>query len=398
MPQFLATAPQGLFDVLGEELKKSDFKNIKSSTLGVFFECSWADCYDYHLRTRIASRILRPIMDFVAYQPDELYQHIRKHDFTKYIEPYQTLLIKTKVSDSKLKDQRLITMKIKDAVVDQFRDKTGERPSISDSPDFTLYVRAQKNQFFVAIDLTGESLFKRGYRYEKNAAPLKENLAAGLISLSEWRPEQILVDPMCGSGTFLIEAALMARGQGPVCSPRSFAFENLKFFDRNLWKSINDKKIKEPLKSPQPHFFGFDIDNISVSKARENAHRAGVGDLIHFETRALDQLDLQDEIQKRLGPGTGTTGMVITNPPYGERMGDDTEAEEAFEDLSQLLKTHCNGWTAWVLSGNATATQSLKMKSTRKVPVFNGPIECRFLKYEIFPKKDLTLPPQDQRH
>ncbi|HRO67195.1 MAG TPA: THUMP domain-containing protein, partial [Pseudobdellovibrionaceae bacterium] len=207
MPQFFASAPKGLSDALEIELKELGLNVLEKSQSGVMFESNWEGCYKANLHSRIASRIMKPILDFTAYQPEELYAAIQKHDFTKYIKPNQTLTIDASVRDGRMHDQRFVAMKVKDAIVDQFREKFDVRPDVDNTrPDLRVQVRAVKNQFSVSIDTSGSSLFQRGYRRDVVDAPLKENLAAGLLKLTEWDRQSSLVDFFVGSGTFLIEA------------------------------------------------------------------------------------------------------------------------------------------------------------------------------------------------
>lgn len=206
MPQFFASTAHGLVDPLEIELKNLGLKVTDKTAGGVFFESNWEGAYKANLYSRTASRILKPVLEFTAYQPEELYTQILRHDFTKYIEPGQTLAVDCSIIESKMRDQRFVAMTIKDAVVDQFREKFDKRPDVDNlNADLRIHVKAYKNNFQVSVDTSGSSLFMRGYRKEAGEAPLKENLAAGLILLAEWDQKSPLVDLMCGSGTFLIE-------------------------------------------------------------------------------------------------------------------------------------------------------------------------------------------------
>ncbi len=239
MPQFFASTARGLVDVLGDELKDMGFDQIKKDIGGVFFETNWAGCYKANLNSRLASRILKPVLDFPAYQPEELYNNILKHDFTKYITADQTLAIEASVHESMMRDQRFLAMKVKDAIVDQFRDKFGKRPSVdNDNAHLRVHIKGFKNQYHVAVDTSGSSLFQRGYRTEQGVAPLKENLAAGLVLLAGWDKKQPLVDFMCGSGTILIEAAMMVLNIAPGIHRKGFAFQSWKGFEKSVWEDV----------------------------------------------------------------------------------------------------------------------------------------------------------------
>lgn len=374
MPEFFASTARGLVEPLEVELKKLGFSVTDKAVGGVFFESNWEGCYRANLHSRLASRILKPILDFTAYQPEELYNQILRHDFTKYIKPNQSIAIDATVKDGMMRDQRFVAMKIKDAIVDQFREKFGVRPDVdNENPALRIHVRAVKNQFNVAIDTSGDSLFKRGYRKEVGEAPLKENLAAGLISLTEWDGNSPLVDFMCGSGTFLIEGAMMALNIAPGLNRKRFGFMNWLSYDKAVWEKLVQEAMDAEKEDLDFKLYGFDIDRKVLSNAKENAARAGVDHVIEFRKEAVATVEPPAE-----------KGLIIVNPPYGARIGDEDNLRDVYRDLSYTLKHRFKGWDAWVLSGNKELIADLKLKSTRKHFVFNGNIECRFLKYSMF--------------
>lgn len=373
MPEFFASCPKGLVEPLETELKNLGLHPYDRSQNGVFFESNWEGCYKVNLYSRFASRVLMPVLNFPAYQPEELYNNIRKHDFTKYINVNQTIKVDASTKDSMMADQRFIAMKVKDAIVDQFRDAHGERPNVENTrPDLTVYVKVYKNNFSVAIDTSGDSLFMRGYRLEAGEAPLKENLAAGLLQLSGWDMKTPLVDPMCGSGTILIEAMMMVLNIAPGSLRKRYGFQNLKIFNRDMWEKIVDEAISAEKETTDLHFYGYDIDRRVLDKAIENAKRAGVNEFIQFKKGNVTTLVAPVE-----------KGLIITNPPYGARMGEEDNLKDVYRDFSHTLKTQFKGWEAWILSGNKDLIGDLKLKSSRKHFVYNGSIECRFLKYEM---------------
>lgn len=374
MPQFFASTARGLVEPLEQELKDLGLKVTDRYIGGVFFEGPWADCYKANLQSRLASRILKPILDFTAYQPEELYAQILRHDFTKYIKPTQSISIDASVSESMMRDQRFVAMKVKDAIVDQFRDKYGVRPDVdNENAALRINVRVIKNQFNVAIDTSGESLFKRGYRKEVGEAPLKENLAAGLLKVTEWDGQSPLVDFMCGSGTFLIEAAMMAMNIAPGINRKRFGFQNWLGFDKEAWENVVQEAMDAEKEELPFKFYGFDIDSKVIRNAKENAQRAGVDSVIEFKKESV--ATVEPPVEK---------GMIVVNPPYGARIGDEDNLRDVYRDLSFTLKHRFKGWDAWILSGNKELIADLKLKSTRKHFVFNGNIECRFLKYSMF--------------
>lgn len=374
MPQFFASTARGLVEPLEQELKDLGLKVTDKYIGGVFFESNWEGCYKANLHSRLASRILKPVLDFTAYQPEELYNQILRHDFTKYIKPTQTISIDASVSESKMRDQRFVAMKVKDAIVDQFREKFGVRPDVdNENPSLRIHVRVIKNQFNVAIDTSGDSLFKRGYRKDVGDAPLKENLAAGLLKVTEWDGKSPLVDFMCGSGTFLIEAAMMAMNIAPGINRKRFGFQNWLDYDRATWEKVVQEAMDAEKEELDFMFYGFDIDSKVIRNAKENAQRAGVDSVIQFKKESV--ATVEPPVEK---------GMIVVNPPYGARIGDEDNLRDVYRDLSFTLKHRFKGWDAWILSGNKDLIADLKLKSTRKHFVFNGNIECRFLKYSMF--------------
>lgn len=374
MPEFFASTARGLVEPLEKELKDLGLKVTDKAVGGVFFDSNWEGCYKANLQSRLASRILKPILDFTAYQPEELYTQIRRHDFTKYIKPTQTLSIDVTVKEGKMRDQRFVAMKIKDAIVDQFREKFGVRPDVDNKePALRIHVRAVRNQFNVAVDTSGDSLFQRGYRREVGEAPIKENLAAGLIKLADWDGKSPLIDLMCGSGTFLIEAAMMALNIAPGINRKSFGFMNWVSYDEEVWEKLVNEAMDQEKEELDFKFYGYDIDRRVLTSAKDNAKRAGVDQVIDFKKESV--ATVEPPIEK---------GLIILNPPYGARIGDEDNLRDVYRDLSYTLKHRFKGWDAWILSGNKELIADLKLKSTRKHFVFNGNIECRFLKYSMF--------------
>jgi len=361
-------------ELVEKELQSFGLKTWEKTSSGVVFESNWAGCYKANLNSRFASRILKPILDFPAYQNEELYNNILKHDFTKYIKPTQTLAIDVVVNECMLHDQRFVAMKIKDAIVDQFRNKFGVRPDVdTKSPDLRIHVRGFKNNFSVALDTSGNSLFMRDYRLLTGEAPLKENLAAGLIGLTEWDKKSSLVDLFCGSGTLLIEAAMMALNMAPGLQRKKFGFMGLLDFDEQAWEDVVQEAIESEKAELDFKFYGHDIDKKMVDIAKKNARSAGVLEHIEFKCTPVSTVLPPEE-----------KSMVICNPPYGSRIGDEDNLKDVYRDLGFTLKHRFNGCEAWVLAGNKDLLQEMKLKSTRKHFVFNGNIECRFLKYEMY--------------
>lgn len=373
MPIFFAATATGLVDALQDELIELGFKVKDKNASGVFFDTNWEGCYRANLQSRLASRILKPIQDFTAYNGEELYHQILKHDFTKYIDTEQSLKVEVTLKDSAIKDQRFVAMKVKDAIVDQFRDQFGKRPSVSnDDPDLRVYVKAVKNNYHVGIDTTGIGLFQRGYRLQAGEAPVKENLAAGLLRLTDWDRKTPIVDFFCGSGTFLIEAALMALNIAPGTLRREFGFMRLKNYEQEVWEKVVSEVMDQEKETLDFSFFGYDIDRKVLKIAKDNAKRAGVDDYVNFTSESV--ATVAPPVEK---------GLIVANPPYGARLGEEDNLRDVYRDLGYTLKHRFNGWDAWILSGNKDLILDMKLKSSRRHFVYNGPLECRFLKYSM---------------
>ncbi len=376
MATFFASCPTGMNDLVETELKELGLKTFEKTNGGVLFESNWAGCYKANLNSRYASRILKPILDFPAYQNEDIYHNIQKHDFTKYIKPNQTLAVDAAITDCKILDQRFLAMKVKDAIVDQFRDKFDSRPDVQNTdPDLRIHIRGYKNQYSVSIDTSGSSLFMRGYRQKTGDAPLKENLAAGLVGLSEWDKTSPIVDLFCGSGTILIEAAMMALNMAPGLERKKFGFMNYSDFNAEVWDEVVQEAIDKEKQNLDFKLYGYDLDKKVLQMAKDNAKNAGVLDFIEFSATP---------IAVAAPPMDVTSGMIIANPPYGARIGDEDNLKDVYRDLGYSLKHRFMGWTAWILAGNKELLSEMKLKATKKFFVFNGNIECRFLKYEMF--------------
>lgn len=380
MPQFFATTAKGVIDPLVRELEGLGYTHLERTASGVMFDTNWRGCYRANLESRLASRILKPLLDFPAYQPEDIYNHVMKHDFTKYIAPEQTIAVDAAVMDCMLRDQRFVALKAKDAIVDQFREKFGVRPNVEkENPDLRIWIRGFKNRFHLSLDTSGASLNQRGYRKEAGEAPLKENLAAALIRLALWDEKTPIIDPMCGSGTILIEAALMLNKVAPGATRSRFGFQKLKNYDQQEWDSVVDEAIAHENNSEeptQPILFGYDIDRKMIQIAKANAKRAGVDHLIQFKYSPVSTLAPPEELN-------GQIGLIITNPPYAVRLGDEELLRDVYRDLGFTLRQRFQGWNAYILSGNKDLIQDMKLKASQKIFIFNGNIECRYLKYEI---------------
>lgn len=370
---FYAMTSSGLEDALVQEFEEIGLKNIKKSFLGVYFEGDMQDCMKANICSRIATRILLSITSFYARDPEELYKKVYDIAFEEFITKDQTFMIHSTTWGRTFTDQRYVAMKAKDAIADRFRDKFGERPNVDkDNPDMIVNVRVVDDRVDVALDTSGDSLSLRGYRETTVMAPLREHLGAGLLRYAGYKGTTNVVDPMCGSGTFLIEAAMIALNQYPGLNKTKFQFEKLKDFNQGEWDEMTAKYLDLEKQETDLRFFGYDIDREATKAAKTNVHKAGLQDFISINRSSVDVLTPPCE-----------TGLIIVNPPYGERLGDDENLKDVYRDLGYSLKNNFKGWECWVISGHKELVQLLGLKSTLRIPVYNGPIDCRFLKYEI---------------
>jgi 23S rRNA G2445 N2-methylase RlmL len=377
MPRFLALTSKGLGVTLENELKQLDFKVIKASQTKALFECNWQRLYEAHLRLRTATRIIMPVLDFSAYNNEDLYNNIKRHDFTKYISPDQSLKIITSIKDENgpFNNGMFVSQKIKDSIVDMFRDKFNKRPNVDKNADLQIFVKIKGANVSVSIDLTGESLTKRGYRKFQGEAPLREHIAAGLLLLSHWKGETPLVDPMCGSGTFLIEGALIAINKGPgLYRKNNFAFCKHLNFQKESWEKAQSQVKSEIKTESKTAIWGFDVDPRMINSAIENIKTSELTDYINVKQLALR--DLKNPV--------GAGALIVCNPPYGERLKAKNKVEELYIELSRTLKTEFKGCSLWMLSGDKDLTPFLRLKSEKAYKVDNNGIDCKWLRYDLY--------------
>ena len=363
----------GAEDLLAAELNELGASDILKGTRAVEFKGDLAMLYKANLWCRTALRILKPVTSFPAASEQQLYDEVKKIDWSQYLQVNQTLAIDAVVNYSNLSHTMYIAQKAKDAIADQFREKAGERPSVSlDNPDLRINIHIYRDMASLSFDSSGESLHKRGYRDETNEAPLNEALAAGLIMLSGWDKKSNFIDFMCGSGTILIEAALLAKNIPPGIFRDSYAFEKWKDFDAELWRQVISEAKEKELRKFDFKITGTDRSVQTLNIARQNVINAGVSDLVE-----LHQIPFEVYTPS---PGPGT---VIINPPYGERLAEDN-INALYKEIGDYLKKKFGGYQAWVLTSNREAAKSIGLHPSRKIQLYNGALECRFLKFELY--------------
>lgn len=371
---YFATTAKGLESVLADELRHLGIKVLDETTGGVSFAGSRADAYRSCLWLRTANRVLQPIGAFACRSPEMLYDEVHTLPWLEHLTPEMTIAVDAKVRNSQLSHSKFVALKTKDAIVDKLRNATGRRPNVDPgSPDLRINVHLANDRCTISLDLSGDGLHRRGYRQDPTVAPLRETLAAGLIGLTGWTKETPFVDPMCGSGTLPLEAALRATGRAPGLLVRSYGFERWPNFDRKLWKDIQAAAVAAATDTPPATILGADRDNRALQTARSNTPRAGLGSAILWQCCDFESL------QPPAAPGT-----LLVNPPYGERLGETQSLVPLYRNIGDTLKQRWTGWTAWVFTGNLELAKKIGLKASRRIVLYNGPIECRLLKYELY--------------
>ncbi len=361
---------QGLEPYLKKEVETIGGLEVRIGNRSVSCEGDLEFIYKANYLLRTALRVLINILSFKAKSESDLYKEIKKFDWSSYLTLSQTFAIDHTVFSDYIKHSKFASLKMKDAIVDQFRDKVGSRPNVdTKSPDVRFNLHGYGDTFHVSVDSSGESLNKRGYRGVGHEAPLNEVLAAGMLKIAGWNPNITLIDPMCGTGTILIEAGMIAQNIPPQFLRRDFGFKTWKNFNPGLWyrvKSEADSKIKKS----RFNIRGGDIDSKAARTASQSLRKLG--------------LDKEIEVRKSSFENQHPSGqgMMITNPPYGERIGKDVE--HLYQKLGDTLKNRFSGYDAWILSSNMRALKQLRLKPSERINLYNGALECQYCKYEMY--------------
>lgn len=365
----------GLEEILSLELQRLGARNIEVHNRAVSFTGDLGFLYKANLCLRTALRILVPFKTFKVEDEKSLYHAVQSINWADYLEVSDTIAIDTVMHSDRFTHSQYLSQKTKDAIVDQFRAKTGERPSVDlDRPTLRINLHIFNDEATLSFDSSGESLHKRGYRDKTNLAPINEVLAAGLVLLTGWDKRSNFIDPMCGSGTILIEAALIANNIPAGYFREEFGFERWKKFmpfDEALWNTIFDAAINK-ITDHKQQIIGGELSPNVTKKAKENCKLAKVEDVVSI--RNCDMKDFE------VPPGKG---VVVINPPYGERMAKDN-IDELYKMMGDTFKQKFAGYDCWILSSNMEAFKHVGLRPTRKITLFNGQLECKFLKYEIY--------------
>jgi putative N6-adenine-specific DNA methylase len=371
--RYFATCAGGLEPVLAGELRELGALDVEPGRGGVHFAGDRTVLYRANLWLRTAIRVLRPILEATVTSPDELYDAVRGLDWSAYLTPDHTLAVDCNVRDSQITHSRYAALRVKDAICDQFVERTGRRPSVdTEVPMVGLNLHIHRDRAVLSLDSSGESLHKRGYRPILTKAPLNEALAAALVLLTGWKGDVSFADPMCGSGVLPIEAAWIALRRPPGLTRRRFGFQGWMDYDVRLWTALRDEARQGVQKQLRAPILGSDLRRDAIAFAKSNARAAGIGHLLRFEVR-----DVRD-----FTPPQGPPGVLVCNPPYGERIGEEKELKSLYEALGKVLRERCAGWRAFVFTGNPALVRQIGLKPVHEVPLRNGKIPCRFLAYE----------------
>ena len=369
--EIIAKTFMGLEPVLAKELTQLGATDVTPGRRMVSFKGDKELLYRANFQLHTAIRILKPIKHFRALSADDVYEGVKDIDWSEYIKQDKTFAVDSVVFSEEFRHSKFVAYKVKDAIVDQFREKTGKRPNISVSnPDIRLNIHIAEDQCTLSLDSSGESLHRRGYRQESVEAPLNEVLAAGMILMTGWQGDTDFIDPMCGSGTLLIEAALIARNMAPGLFRKEFAFEKWSDFDCELFDEIYNDDSKE--RDFRHHIYGYDVDIKAVNTARMNVRAAGLSSDITIEER-----DFKDFTKPQ------DKSIIVTNPPYGERIST-PDLLGTYKMIGERLKHEFMGNDAWILSYREECFDQIGLKPSIKIPLFNGSLECEFRKYQLF--------------
>ena len=374
MFKLIAKTYAGFEEIVAEELIALGATDVVQGFRAVTFTGDLALIYRANLHSRYSLRILKELATFPAANEQQLYDGIAAIDWSVYMTPDDTLAVDAALTKSNLNHSQYAALKTKDAIVDQFRAATGNRPSVDlERPTLRIHVYIHENQAAVSLDTSGSSLHKRGYRVHQGGAPLSEVLAAGMLKIAGWDKKTPLLDPFCGSGTLLLEAALMAGNYAPGIFRDYFGFKRWKDFDNKLWSELTAEARQQERPNDIPELVGLDIVYRQVTFAKENVVEAGLSGKINIHCTSF--MDFK--------PTTEHPWFIISNPPYGERIVPE-DLNALYKDIGNTFKRSYPGCTAWILCGSRDAEKSVGLKPSKRIPLWNGPIECRFLKFDLY--------------
>ncbi|WP_254174591.1 THUMP domain-containing class I SAM-dependent RNA methyltransferase [Planktothrix pseudagardhii] len=374
MTQYFATVAKGLEVIAAQELERLGAENVRPEFTGVHFTGSRKLLYRVNLWGRTLFRVLVPIAEFPCANAQQLYQEVQNINWTEYLSPLNTFAVNCTGKNEALNHTHFTALQVKNAIIDQQRLEFGERSDINiNNPDLWINLHLHENHGILSLDSSGTSLHRRGYRPAVGLAPLKESLASALLEMAEWHPNLPFLDPLCGSGTLPIEASLKALNIAPGLFRETFGFMKWKDFDAKLWQSLKHEALEAQLTILPAPIMGSDQDGDILNQAFENAQRCGVADQIRLQQLELSQIEPPAD-----------QGVIICNPPYGERLGEVEELAGLYKQLGDTFKQRFKGWTAYILTGNKTLGKQVGLRTSRRIAVYNGSLPCTLLKYELY--------------
>ncbi|NEP79271.1 MAG: RNA methyltransferase [Okeania sp. SIO3B3] len=374
MNQYYAKVAKGLEAIAAEELKSLGAENICPEFTGVSFTGDKTLLYRVNIWARTIFRVLVPIAEVRCVNREILYKEVKKIPWQRYLSPKNTLAVNCTGSNDKLKHTHYTALQIKDAITEQQIEKFRYRSNIdTKNPDILINAHIQNNTCILSLDSSGNSLHQRGYRLAMGFAPLKETLAAAILEMAEYSPDIPFLDPLCGSGTLPVEASLKALNIAPGLLRNKFSLMNWRDFDKSLWQDLLTEAKNSQLTELKSIIVGSDRNPEVLFQARTNAERCGVANKIKF---------IKTDLSKLKPPAD--RGIIICNPPYGERLGEVEELGELYKMLGDIFKQRFTGWTAFILTGNKQLSKQVGLRTSRRIPVYNGAIPCTLLKYELY--------------
>ena len=372
MERFFATCPRGLELLLADELRALKAEKVHAVGGGAQFTGDFFLCYRVNLESRLASRVLWQVASSGYQNEEDVYRASYGPSWIDLLDPARTIRVDVSATKSPLTSLNFVTLKIKDAVCDKIRRLSGRRPSVDTrAPDISIQGHLTDREFILYLDTTGEPLFKRGQRVAAREAPLRENLAAGILKLAGWTPGVPLLDPMCGSGTILLEAAHMALDIAPGLG-RHFGFEKLKNFDTRQWRELIQRTTARQRTKTPLAIYGSDLSSDALKATRTNLAAAGLDKVVSLQKANVLEIAAPEK-----------EGIIVTNPPYGVRLGEQQQLAEFYPRLGDVLKKQFIGWRAYLLSADMRLPKLIRLTASKRTPLFNGALECRLFEYKL---------------
>ena len=374
MTDYFATVARGLEEIAAQELTDLGGNHVTPKFTGVEFQGDQKLLYQVNLWSRFIFRVLVPIRKFPCKTAKQLYYEVQQINWETYLSPEETLAVHCTGKNEQLNHTHFSALQVKNAIADQQQRYFGQRSSVDlETPDLILNLHIEKTHAILSLDSTGDSLHRRGYRPAMGIAPLKETFASALLAMTDWETSLPLLDPMCGSGTFLIEAGLKALNIAPGLFRKTFALEKWYDFDRELWQQVKQEAKQQQLSQLPTELYGRDRDLEVLQQAKTNAKNCNLHQQINLAQSDISELEPPSD-----------RGIIICNPPYGKRLGEVKELGSLYKQLGDVFKQRFQGWIAYVLSGNKELTKQIGLRTSQRIPVYNGSLPCTLLRYELF--------------